>query len=121
SFKILFNTLEQKIINQNEDYWKVFCRKKFKKSYDDHMGLLLDTLAGCENDDKDLIEKYINNIEIIASHDFDEIINSDPISFLQKISCDVLRSDNERFYEELGENDKITQNFFGLIQAIEKI
>lgn len=121
SFKILFNTLEQKIINQNEDYWKVFCRKKFKKSYDDHIGILLETLAGCENDDKDLIEKYINNIEIIASHDFDEIINNDPIGFLQKISCDVLRSDNERFYEELGENDKITQNFFGLIQAIEKI
>ncbi|EJB8495365.1 hypothetical protein VXG46_000714 [Acinetobacter baumannii] len=121
NFKFFIDTLSEKFISQNENYWKIYCRKKFKKSYDDHMGILLDALENDENDEKDLIEKYINNIEIIASHEFDEIINNDPIGFLQKISCDVLRSDNERFYEELGESDKITQNFFSLIQEIEKI
>lgn len=119
-FEDFFNVLNKNLLEKNAQYWDYYCKYYFTKIFDEYVNDL-ESISSSNPSLKDKIDFFIGNLNDYFNKEIYSEDNSIFLKNLKKMACDnYLHSDEDDFYRNLLNKDRIKHPFFGLIREIEK-
>lgn len=119
-FKKIINILDEQLVEKNLEYWRLYCEYHFSELFRMHIRKLKDGIK-YNPDNKELIEKLINNTNKYYNDELYLLANGDIFKLLKKISCNHVFDITEDYtYNTLLNKHGLEEVFFSFIAKIEK-